>query len=405
MNEFKNQSWFCDPASQKVMEVLAKNRQEARFVGGCVRDSLCGRLVHDIDVATPERPETVLFLLEKNDIKAIPTGIDHGTITAICNGQQFEITTLRSDVSTDGRRATVAFTDDWLEDAKRRDFTFNALSVDRHGQLFDPFDGQKDLAQGRVRFVGNAQERIKEDYLRLLRFFRFHAYYGKGNPQADALQACRDLAEGLKSLSGERITQEMLKLLVAPHPEKWIRLMKDQGILSYLIPVSEDVQALEMMCALEDKPDPLRRLAVLLPADKDAVDQLAKRWHLSNKQKKRLQLARCTSDQLLPTDTREKLRSFLYRYGPVAACDQLLIYWAHKQLSGLGPKEQSILAEIEDWETKPQTFPLTGKDLLARGVSPGPYLGQVLKQVEDWWCETGCQADKNACLSYFNKLD
>lgn len=404
MNEFSRQSWFCDPASQKIMMILAQHGTEARFVGGCVRDSLCGRIVHDIDIATPERPETVLSLLEEHGVKAIPTGIEHGTITAVCDDQTFEITTLRSDVSTDGRRASVAFTDDWVEDAKRRDFTFNALSVDRHGQLYDPFDGQGDLAQGRVRFVGVAQERLQEDYLRLLRFFRFHAYYGKGSPDHDALQACTDLADGLNSLSGERITQEMLKLLGAPHPAKWIRLMKRQGVLSYLMPVSEDVHALEMMCAFEDKPDPLRRLAVLLPAEKGAVDQLAKRWHLSNKQKKRLQLARCAPDQLSPFDPRETLRAFLYHYGAMAARDQLFIYWAEKQFSGIGPKEQEILSEIDRWEDQPENFPVTGKDLIARGVNPGPLLGQRLKQLEDWWCETGCQADKDTCLTYFDGL-
>ncbi|MDV7338421.1 CCA tRNA nucleotidyltransferase [Terasakiella sp. A23] len=402
--DISKQSWFQESASQRVMHALRQGGAEPRFVGGCVRDSLCGRTVHDIDIATTSLPEITLSLLEGQGIKAIPTGIEHGTITAVCEGRTFEITTLRSDVSTDGRRATVAFSDDWLEDAKRRDFTFNAMSVDINGDIYDPFDGVKDLRLGIVRFVGDAESRIREDYLRLLRFFRFTAFYGKGSPGRATLQVCSDLADGLDGLSGERISQEMLRLLAAPNPAKWVRLMVRGGILSHLISDAEDSHALEMMCAFEDKPDALRRLAILLPETPGAVEEVVKRWHLSNKQKDRLMAARANKENLIPTQPLEELRAFLYRYGAICARDQLFIYWAEKQFSGIGPAEQAVLSTIDAWEENPVKFPIKGQDLIEQGAVAGPELGQQLKQIENWWCEGGCQADKDACLSFYATL-
>lgn len=405
MNELSSQSWFREETVRKVMAALAQNGQAARFVGGCVRDSLCGRPVHDIDIATPHPPQVVQHLLEAQGIKVIPTGIEHGTLSAVHNGKTFEITTLRSDISSDGRRAIVAFTQSWLEDAKRRDFTFNAMSLESDGTLHDPFNGRDDLAQGIVRFVGSARERIREDYLRLLRFFRFNAYYGKATPDAETLLACREEAHGLDQLSGERIATEMLRLLAAPHPAKWIRLMQRHHVLDHLIAQAQDPHALEMLCAFEEAPDALRRLAVLLPQGREAVMRLATRWRLSNVQKQRLLRARAPEEALRPTVSVAGLRGYLYRYGAEAARDQLFIYWAEKQFSGIGPQEQALLSEIDRWEKSPCPFPLSGRDLMARGYASGPELGQVLKSVEDWWCAQGCQADKAACLTYLDTLD
>ena len=405
MNELSSQGWFCDKTVRAVMAALTQNGQEPRFVGGCVRDSLCGRRVHDIDIATPEKPQTVCDLLESQGIKVIPTGIEHGTVTAVLNDKTFEITTLRSDVSSDGRRATVAFTDDWLEDARRRDFTFNAMSLDRDGTLYDPFNGRDDLANGVVRFVGSARERIREDYLRLLRFFRFNAYYGKGTPDPETLRACTQEASGVTQLSGERIAAEMLRLLGATHPVKWIRLMQRHHILEPLIPQAQDPHALEMLCAFEETPDALLRLAVLIPQGRASVGALVKRWRLSNAQKQRLLNARAPDEALLPHVTIEGLRCYLHRYGGQAARDQLFIYWAEKQFSGIGVKEQTVLGEIDGWEKSPRRFPLAGRDLMERGYTAGPQLGEALKAVEDWWCRQGCQADKTACLTYLASLD
>ncbi|SCA58211.1 Poly(A) polymerase [Candidatus Terasakiella magnetica] len=398
MKKITDQDWFKNPACQKILSVLAQKGTEARFIGGCVRDALLGKAVHDIDIATPELPKTVMKLFQAEGIKVIPTGIDHGTVTVIYEGQQFEITTLRADISTDGRRAVVSFSTDWLEDAKRRDFTFNALSLDRHGELYDPFNGLKDLKEGRVLFIGQAEQRIAEDYLRLLRFFRFSAHYGKGAAEPAGLQACAKLAEGLKQLSGERIAQEILRLLEAPQAPKWVRLMVKQGVLEKIIPHVADLHFLEMMCAFEERPDPLRRLAIIVRADQGDVEQLAKTLRLSKAQAKRLRLARCPELQLNPQKGENHLREMLYRYGVQAVEDQLFIYWAEKGFSGLGPREQACLDVITTWKVEPQAFPLKGQDLIDRGLKAGPELGQRLKEIEDWWCEQGCRAQKEACL-------
>lgn len=398
MFDIINQDWFCDPASRRVMNVLGARGRPARYVGGCVRDALLRKPINDIDIATPELPQTVLGLLKENEIKAIATGIEHGTVTAVCEGRSFEITTLRSDVSTDGRRATVAFCEDWLEDAKRRDFTFNAMSLDTDGTLYDPFDGQADLKAGRVRFIGCAQDRIREDYLRLLRFFRFNAYYGKTTIDPEGLQACEKLAEGLQQLSGERISQEFLRLLEAPRPAKWVNMMIRHDILQKIIPDVLPHPQLEMLCAFEDQPDGLRRLACLLPNNQDVMIAVAKRFRLSRAAEKRLRAARCTENLLDPMKGQDELRCFLYRNGAVAARDQLFLYWAEKGFSGIGPREQQVIALIDQWQADPVIFPIQGADLLACGFTAGPRMGVVLKEIEDWWCVGGCRAEKEDCL-------
>lgn len=401
MTNLSGQAWLSEPQTLKVMNALSAHGKQPRFVGGCVRDALLHRPIHDIDIATPELPETVVGLLETAGIKAVPTGLEHGTITAVCEGKPFEITTLRSDIETDGRHAKVTFTENWLVDAERRDFTFNAMSCDIKGEVYDPFDGISDLKAGRVRFVGSPTERIKEDYLRLLRFFRFNAHFGKGLPDTDALSACRTLKSGLDGLSGERIAQEFLRLLEAPNPAKWVSLMKKEGVLAHVLPESQDSLLLEMLCAFEDKPDAIRRLAILLPAKKEIVIECVKRLRLSNAQKKRLDLARRSVGTLIPTASKDTVRCFLFQYGVVAARDQIMIYWAEKGFSGIGPNEQNLLSLIDVWEIKPAVFPLKGRDLMKGGLSAGPELGLALQAVQSWWCETGCHANKEKCLEQF----
>jgi len=404
MMNLSGQAWLSDPQTLKVMKALSLHDNLPRFVGGCVRDAILGRPVHDIDIATPEEPNMVIQLLENAGIKAVPTGIEHGTITAVCEGKPFEITTLRCDVETDGRRASVRFSKDWEIDAARRDFTFNAMSCDINGQVYDPFDGISDLKAGRVRFVGSASERIKEDYLRLLRFFRFSAHFGKGMADAEALSACRALSAGLDSLSGERLAQEFLRLLEAPNPAKWVLLMKKEGVLAHILPESQDSAILEMFCAFEDKPDALRRLAVLLPESAEQVLACGERLRLSNAQKKRLQRARMNEVNLIPSAPENEIRSFLFHYGAVAARDQVMIYWAEKGFTGVGPLEQNLLSMIDEWEVSPVSFPLKGRDLIARGQPAGPALGVALQRVETWWCEQGCLANKDECLDYHSSL-
>ncbi len=262
------QPWMEAPATRAVIAALTARGAQVRFVGGCVRDALLGRPVTDVDIATPDEPGRVIELLETAGLKAVPTGVDHGTVTAVAFGRPFEITTLRHDVETYGRRARVAFTDDWTADAARRDFTFNAMSCSPEGRIHDPFGGIADLRARRVRFVGRAEDRIREDVLRLLRFFRFYAHYGAPPPDPEALSAARSLAPLLPTLSGERIAAETLKLLAAPDPAPVMGLMREQGVLAHVLPEAQRIDRLARLTAIETALglplEPVRRLAAVL---------------------------------------------------------------------------------------------------------------------------------------------
>ena len=282
--------WMREASTLRLMGVLAKDGGDARFVGGVVRNTLLGLAVKDIDIATPLPPDEVMRRLKRANIRAVPTGIDHGTITAIVDGRPFEVTTLRRDVSTDGRHATVTYTTDWREDAARRDFTINALYASADGEIFDYHGGFADLAQGRVRFIGDARARIREDYLRILRLFRFHAWYGKGDIDPDALNAVAHEKAGLAKLSGERIQQEFLRLLEAANPVAVLRIMAANGILAEILPGTLDIARLEHLRAIDAEnffiPDPMLRLAALLSGGETAV---ADRFKLLNKDRARLE--------------------------------------------------------------------------------------------------------------------
>jgi len=261
------QAWMTATATRAVLAALTADGAVARFVGGCVRDAVLGRAVKDIDLATTDEPKTVIEKLERAGLKAVPTGIAHGTVTAVAEKQPFEITTLRRDVETDGRHATVAFTDDWIADAARRDFTFNAMFCDADGTLYDPFDGRVDLESGRVRFVGDAKKRIEEDVLRLLRFFRFTAWVGHPPHDVEAVAACREFAPKLVTLSGERVRNELLKLLAAPDPLPALALMDELDVTRHVIanPRDDRLRRLAAMIALEaETGDPIPRLAAIV---------------------------------------------------------------------------------------------------------------------------------------------
>jgi poly(A) polymerase len=347
---------------------------EARYVGGCVRDALAGSPAKDIDLATPLSPTEVIDRLERAGLKAVPTGIDHGTITAVSSGAVVEVTTLRRDVSTDGRRATVAFTDDWREDAARRDFTINALYADpATGDVTDYFGGVDDLAAGIVRFIGAPLERIAEDHLRILRFFRFHARFGRGAPDAESLSACAARANDLMALSRERIADELLKILALPDPGPVITLMIEQGIFVPVLPEVTDAAPLVRLVSREVAAgvagDALRRLASLLPADLRVADDISARLRLSKAQRKRLASAagRAASDGADP-------KALAYWITPEYAVDRLL----------LGEGDAGVLS---DWT--PPTFPLTGGAIVARGVQAGPDVARLLKAVEQQWVAEG----------------
>ncbi|NIA71648.1 CCA tRNA nucleotidyltransferase [Pelagibius litoralis] len=411
------QDWMIAPESRRVMAALAAGGSEVRFVGGCVRDALAGRPVKDVDIATPDEPVVVMALLRDAGIKVVPTGLDHGTVTAVAGHKPFEITTLREDLETDGRRAKVAFTDDWLADASRRDLTFNALSCTAEGQLFDPFDGRADLEAGRVRFVGDAKARIQEDYLRLLRFFRFQAHYGRIPPEEGVLAVMSALAPQLKTLSGERLRQEFLKLLAAEDPLPVLWVMKDHAILDAFLPEIVDLDVLSRLLAIDSiavdstgSAEPILRLAALLPPDRDAAVAVARRLRLSGIDSETLrrlaapaqdlEQARLALDPLAERPAiRAALRGALYRHGAACVKDDLLMQTARRQASS--EVLQSALAEVAAW--RPRTFPLSGSDVLALGIPAGPQVGGLLRQVEDWWTAADFAPDRAACLAELHR--
>jgi poly(A) polymerase len=390
------------PETRAVIEALSAEGAHPRFVGGCVRDALLGRPVTDIDIATPDPPERVIELLERAGLKAIPTGIKHGTITGIAGERHFEITTLRRDVKTYGRHADVAFTDDWEEDASRRDLTINALSCAPDGALYDPFGGRGDLEAGRIRFVGDAEKRIEEDHLRLLRYFRFYAYFGKEPPDPEALAACRKWAGALDALSGERVRDEMLKILDAPDPVAVLEHLKAVGALGQVLPEADGFDRLERLAALEGRAsDGLRRLAALLRETgscDDAARTLAARWRLSNANADRL--ARMVEPPLAIEPERDggAGRRALYRLGPELYRDLVYLAWAEAMThTDADPGFGALLEEARRW--RPVELPVKGADIRALGVPAGPEVGRLLAEVEAWWLEGDFKASREEALA------
>ncbi len=367
-------AWRKKRGVPRILKALGSKQGLTRYVGGAVRDDLLGLPVSDIDFATRLRPEEVIERLEAAHIKAVPTGIEHGTITAVADGQPAEVTTLRADVSTDGRRATVAFTDDWMADASRRDFTINALYADpEDGEVHDYFGGIEDLKARRVRFIGDPLVRIAEDHLRILRFFRFHARFGNGAPDAAALDACTARTNDLMALSRERIADELLKLLALAEPTATVALMIAQGIFRPVLPEIESARRLTELVAAEAEagfePDPLRRLSALLPPDADKAETIAARLKLSNKARKRLALA-------ADSDLSANRQALAYWIGVVGAQDRLL-------LAG----RPGDAAALRDWPVP--RLPITGGQLIKRGVPQGPLVAKTLHAIEREWVAAG----------------
>jgi len=370
-----NADWRHREGLDRLNEALGAGEGSARFVGGAVRDALLGLPVADIDIATRHEPEDVIDLLRRAGIRSVPTGLAHGTITAVLESGPVEVTTLRRDVSTDGRRATVAFTDDWREDAARRDFTMNALYADPlTGKLFDYFGGLADLEARRVRFIGDPLQRIAEDHLRILRFFRFLARFGNDADPA-GLEACTLRAKDLMALSRERIADELLKLLVARHAVRVVHLMVERDILLPVLPEIglQGVRRFDALTAGEDAacvaPDAIRRLAALLPPDPAIADSVGARLKLSKLERRRLNTAASPA----PAGTPQTLA---YRMGTESAVDVLL----------LGARTEDA-ASIRDWPVP--RLPLTGGALVERGLSKGPEVASALRAVEDRWVDEG----------------
>jgi poly(A) polymerase len=384
--------WMTDPATRAVIGALEAHGGAgcARFVGGCVRNALLGLDIDDIDIATVLTPDQATAALEAKGLRVVPTGVEHGTVTAISKHRPFEITTLRRDVSTDGRRAVVAFSTDWAEDAMRRDFRLNALYLDPEGRLYDPTgQGEADARAGRIVFVGDPMVRIREDYLRILRFFRFYAWFGRGEPDAAGLEACRAHKGMLSGRSAERTQKEMLKLLAAQDPRRSLRHMAAAGVLEATLPFVKDLARLEGMVEIEQglgENDAELRLAAMIPQDRQTAELAAERLRLSNAQRDRLVAAMGAEPRIVSWMSPRQLRRTLYRLGQRTFADRAKLAWAGEaNRKASEPAWRALLAQAEGWE-RPE-FPATGEDALAAGAPIGPLVGQALREAEDWWID------------------
>ncbi|MCB1378915.1 MAG: CCA tRNA nucleotidyltransferase [Alphaproteobacteria bacterium] len=382
--------WLRAPSLRRLFRVIEQAGGEARVAGGAIRNALLGIPVADVDLATTLAPETVMDVCAAAGMSVHPTGIDHGTITVVADHHPYEVTTLRHDVETFGRRAKVLYTDDWQADAARRDFTMNALYCDKTGIIYDFTNGYDAILRKRIIFVGSASTRIEEDYLRILRFFRFHARFGRGAPDADGLAACVRHRKHLESLSAERIRQEMFKLLAAPGAVPTLRLMARQGILEHILPYTEEWRVLQRL-----PPDPVLRLAVLA-ADPRAMKAC---WRLSNQEARRIA---AISERMAPTPAlrpREQ-RAILYDLGAEAWRDLVHMAWARSRAKPDDPAWRRLLRLADRWPVP--ALPVSGHDLINHGIAPGPAVGQTLRQLEDWWVASDFRPGRDELLQRLN---
>ena len=382
------------PGAHQLFDAL---NGEARFVGGCVRDCLLGQTPGDIDIATPWQPSSVEKRLSRAGFSIHPIGIEHGTVLAVTPDRtgQFEVTTLRQDIETDGRHAVVKFTASYREDAKRRDLTFNALSMGPEGHVFDYFDGIADLRAGRVRFVGDPNQRIQEDYLRILRYFRFFARYGTLEPDAATLQALRDNLEGIRGLSGERLEAELSKMLVGPRAMTITQKMNDIGLLELIMGRPLDLEGFKRLIGLEGAlgvPNVERRFAVLLSRSRARIDTLADRFKWPNRVRHRLRLM--AQGELPPYN----IETMIYRFGATTAQDWLVLTSVELN-QAVNPE---LWALTQNWQ--PPKFPINGEDIMHAGVPHGPGVGDVRLELEEWWLAQGFAPGRNDLLERLSQI-
>lgn len=409
-DDLSKAGWFRDEGLQKILEFLNVDKGEARIVGGAVRNALMGLPVGDIDIATTLRPEEVVERARKAGIRAVPTGIEHGTVTLVDEGRPFEVTTLRTDVRTDGRRAEVAFGTDWAEDAARRDLTINGLYLDREGRVIDLVEGLPDVATRTIRFIGDADVRIAEDYLRILRFFRFFAWYGSGRPDAAGIKAAARLKAGMERLSAERVWAETKKLLSAGDPGRALLWMRQTGVLTAVLPETDKwgIDAIGPLVDAEKafgwQPDPLLRLMAMLPPEREKAAALASRLKLSRAEGRRLG-AWCDAPPIAHDVADMAFDRMLYANERQAIQDHLKLALAGaraKARSDTGALARAagysrLMERTAAWERP--TFPISGRDLQALGVPEGKELGEVLQRLEESWVDSNFTKDRDDLLS------
>ena len=415
MTSVAGEAWFRDPGLRRIMDLLNAADGEARVAGGAVRNALMGLPVGDIDIATTLRPEEVVERAKAAGIKAVPTGIDHGTVTLVLDGQGFEVTTLRRDVETDGRHAQVAYGTDWQVDAERRDLTINALYADAAGEVIDLVGGLADIETRNVRFIGDAEARIAEDYLRVLRFFRFFAYYGKGRPDAEGLRACARAKDKLGMLSAERIWSETKKLLAAPDPSRALLWMRQTGVLTAILPETEKwgIDAVHALVAAEQAmswtPDPILRLAAIVPDVPERLEAMARRLRMSNAEAARLQAWAMTPP--LPDEVTDVgFDRILYRHGVDGVRMRLRLALAKARASAqenpIAMRKSARLSVLSgrcDAYRRP-VFPLSGADVLAAGVPAGKRVGEVLGALEALWVERNFALDRDELAARLEQM-
>ncbi|MEZ5816790.1 MAG: CCA tRNA nucleotidyltransferase [Hyphomicrobiaceae bacterium] len=380
-------AWLAQSSTQAVLGALRAAGYEGRIVGGSVRNTLMSLPVSDLDIATPATPDAVTRACKAAGLSTVPTGLDHGTVTVISDHKPIEVTTLRRDIATDGRRATIAFTESWAEDAERRDFTMNALYCDGDGRLYDFVGGYADLIARRVRFIGDADQRIAEDYLRILRFFRFHASYAAGEPDRAAMAACARGVQGIARLSAERIRAELVKLLVAPGSVAAVRAMEDIGLLPALLGVAPRPDVMASLVDAErdadEEADAMLRLSALAIATDDDIERIADRLRLSNEERTALLVIDREAIVAIGHVDERRARAIVYRKGRDTARRLALA------LRAIAPERAGEATRLRDtarsWQ--PPRLPVAGRDLVARGLEPGPSIGALLSDLERWWIE------------------
>ena len=393
----KKAAWLREGALARLLDVLGRDGEEARVVGGAVRNALLGELIGDIDLATTAVPDEVIRRSSAAGFKPVPTGIEHGTVTVVIDGRPFEVTTLREDVETFGRHASVRFGRDWKSDAERRDFTINSLSATADGTVHDYVGGIADLKIRRVRFIGDPRKRIVEDYLRILRFFRFHAAYGEGPPDPEGLAACIAERSGLEQLSRERVRMELLKLLVARRATPALATMAEAGLLLPVLGGVPDLAGFENMAKVEAaagvQADPMQRLGALAARIPEDAERLWQRLRLANVEHERLSSMSEAWWRVSPADEKSA-RALLYRLGPERFIDRALIAWARSLETVHDPVWRTLLELPERWAAP--VFPLKSGDFIKRGVAPGPALGAAMHEAEEAWIAADFPADQQA---------
>jgi poly(A) polymerase len=390
--------WLRDGALGDLLAALDRDGEEARVVGGAVRNALLGEAIGDIDIATTALPQEVARRAQAAGFKPVPTGIEHGTITVVVGGRPFEVTTLREDIETYGRHAKVAFGRSWQHDAQRRDFTMNALFLSRDGTLHDHVGGLADLKARRVRFIGAPAQRIAEDYLRILRFFRFHAAYGEGEPDPAGLAACITARAGLASLSRERVRMEMLKLIAARGAVAALAVMSDAGLLDAVLGGVPLIASLRNMVALEAAlalpTDPVRRLGALAVSVVEDAERLRERLRLTNAESERLASMGDTWWRVVAGLGEQAARALLYRLGPENYLDRVLIAWSRAPEGAADPHWHALATLSARWSAP--VFPLKAADFMARGIEKGPRLGAAMRAAEEAWIEAGFPMERAA---------